>query len=86
MANICRLFFFKFIYLYMSASSAYTPAWQTIPFMNGHELPCVCWELNSGPLEEQPVRLTAEPSLQPPAFVILIVFLHFPTLWGRDFN
>jgi hypothetical protein len=25
---------------------------------------CGCWELNSGPLEEQPVLLTAEPSLQ----------------------
>jgi len=25
----------------------------------------VYWELNSGPLEEQPVLLTAEPSLQP---------------------
>jgi hypothetical protein len=27
------------------------------------ELPCGCWELNLGPLEEQPVLLTAEPSL-----------------------
>ena len=26
--------------------------------------PCSCWELNSGPLEEQPVLLTSEPSLQ----------------------
>jgi hypothetical protein len=24
-----------------------------------------CWDLNSGPLEEQSVLLTAEPSLQP---------------------
>ena len=24
-----------------------------------------CWELNSGPLEEQPVLLTSEPFLQP---------------------
>jgi hypothetical protein len=29
------------------------------------ELPCGCWELNSGPLEEQSVLLTTEPSLQP---------------------
>ena len=28
------------------------------------ELPCRCWELNPGPLEEQPVLLTAELSLQ----------------------
>ena len=29
------------------------------------EPPCKCWELNSSPLEEQPVLLTAKPSLQP---------------------
>jgi hypothetical protein len=28
------------------------------------EIPCDCWELNSGPLEEQPMLLTTEPSLQ----------------------
>jgi hypothetical protein len=31
---------------------------------DGCELPCGCWELNSGPEEEQPVLLTSEPSLQ----------------------
>jgi hypothetical protein len=31
----------------------------------GCEPPCGCWDLNSGPLEEQSVLLTAEPSLQP---------------------
>ena len=31
---------------------------------DGCELPCGCWELNSGPLEEQSVLSTAEPSLQ----------------------
>jgi hypothetical protein len=30
-----------------------------------------CWELNLGPLEEQSVLLTAEPSLQPPNFYFL---------------
>ena len=29
------------------------------------ELPCGYWELNSGPLEEQPVLLTTEPSPAP---------------------
>jgi hypothetical protein len=29
------------------------------------EPPCGCWDLNSGPLEEQPVLLTTEPSHQP---------------------
>jgi len=32
---------------------------------DGCEPPCGCWELNSWPLEEQSVLLTAEPSLQP---------------------
>ena len=32
---------------------------------DGREPPCGCWELNSGPLEEQSVLLTTEPSLQP---------------------
>jgi hypothetical protein len=34
--------------------------------IDGCEPPCGCWELNSGPLEEQSVFLTAEPSLQAP--------------------
>jgi hypothetical protein len=34
-------------------------------FTDGCEQPCGCWELNSGPLEEQSVLLTTEPSLQP---------------------
>ena len=32
---------------------------------DGCEPPCGCWDLNSGPLEEQLVLLTTEPSLQP---------------------
>ena len=36
-----------------------------IPLLGGHGPPCNCWELNSGPLEEQLALLTAEPSLQP---------------------
>ena len=35
---------------------------------DGCEPPCRCWELNSGPLEEQPVLLTTEPPLQPPEY------------------
>ena len=33
--------------------------------MDGCVPPCGCWDLNSGPLEEQSVLLTTEPSLQP---------------------
>ena len=34
------------------------------------ELPCGCWDLNPGPLEEQPVFLSAESSLQPKVIVL----------------
>ena len=34
--------------------------------IDGCEPPCGCWNLNSGPSEEQSVLLTFEPSLQPP--------------------
>jgi hypothetical protein len=33
-------------------------------FRWGYEPPCGCWELNSGPLKEQSMLLTTEPSLQ----------------------
>ena len=36
------------------------------PITDGCKSPCGCWELHSGPLEEQSVLLTAEPSFQPP--------------------
>jgi hypothetical protein len=35
------------------------------PIIDGLKPPCGCWELNSGPLQEQSVLLTTEPSLQP---------------------
>jgi hypothetical protein len=31
----------------------------------GCEPPCGCWDLNSGPLQEQSLLLPAEPSCQP---------------------
>ena len=43
------------------------------PITDGCEPPCSCWELNSGPLEEQSVLLTTEPSCQPPRAIFLIV-------------
>jgi hypothetical protein len=46
-----------------------------IPIIDSCETPCGCWELNSGPLEEQSVLLTAEPSLQPPQFPFLKTIL-----------
>ena len=48
--------------------------------MDGCEPPRVCWDLNSGPSEEQLVLLTTEPSLQPFIFfnwVQASVYLRF---------
>ena len=39
---------------------------------DGDELPCGCWESNLDPLEEQPVLLTIEPSLQTRRHVIFV--------------
>jgi hypothetical protein len=36
----------------------------------GCEPPCSCWELNSGPLEEQSVLLTSEPFFQPHKIIL----------------
>jgi hypothetical protein len=45
---------------------------------DGCEPPCGCWDLNSGPSEEQSVLLTAEPSRQPPTTNFLhSFFIHF---------
>jgi hypothetical protein len=38
------------------------------PITDGCEPTCSCWDLNSGPLEEQSVLLTAEPFVQPLTF------------------
>jgi hypothetical protein len=62
--NPAFLFFFK-IYLFTyfkCALSTHTPACQkraSDPITDGCEPPCGCWELNSGPLEEQSVLLTS---------------------------
>ncbi|KAL6083004.1 hypothetical protein STEG23_028004, partial [Scotinomys teguina] len=58
---------FKFC-ITLSALSACTSVCQkraSDPITDGCELPCESWDLNPGPLEEQSVLLTAEPSLQP---------------------
>ena len=53
--------------------------------------PCGCWELNWGPLEEQPVLLTAETSLQPHQIASYVHLLGkslsnsllYPTIWFK---
>jgi hypothetical protein len=64
------LFIYLFIYLfhvckYTVAVFRHTRRGHQIPLQMVVSHPCGCWELNSGPLEEQPVLLTTEPSLQP---------------------
>jgi hypothetical protein len=54
---------------------------------DGCEPPCGCWDLNSGPLKEQSVLLTAEPSLQPLKNILRLylydyVYLHVCTCHG----
>jgi hypothetical protein len=63
--------FFLKIYLfhvweYIVTVFRHTRRGHQFPITDGCEPPCVCWELNSGPLEEQSVLLTAEPSLSSP--------------------
>jgi hypothetical protein len=61
-------FFFKIYLFYVSTLSLPSDTHQKRAsdlITDGCEPPCGCWELNSGPLEEQSVLLTAEPSLQP---------------------
>lgn len=45
---------------------------------NGYELPCVCWELNIGPLKEKQVLLAIEASLS----LISITFI-LPSLFSK---
>jgi hypothetical protein len=54
------------------------------PITDGCKPSYGCWELNSGPLEEQSVLLTAEPSLQPtsPIFIIVTYTYVSVCLWG----
>jgi hypothetical protein len=52
--------------------------------MHGCELPCGCCKRNLGPLQEQQVLLTAEPSLQSPALLLtmnVVSCCKFLLLW-----
>jgi hypothetical protein len=47
--------------------------------MGGYEPPCGCWDLNSGPSEEQSVLFPAEPSHQPSILFLLL----FTETWSH---
>jgi hypothetical protein len=68
LSSFLSLFPFKDLFIYKSTlklSSDTNQKMASDPIIDGREPPCGCWELNSGPLEEQSVLLTSEPSLQP---------------------
>jgi hypothetical protein len=59
------------------------------PIIDGCESPLGCWKLNSGPLEEHSVLLTAEPSLQPELYLLKLHFFISVCVWsvlGSQFN
>ena len=74
--------FFKDLFIYLlcvqhSASMyACTPERAPDLITDDYETPRGCLELNSGPLEEQPVLLTTEPSLQPLKCVLKSSLIH----------
>lgn len=45
---------------------------------DGRELPCGCWDLNLDPLQEKPVLVTAETSLQPLQLAIIFKVNYLP--------
>jgi hypothetical protein len=51
--------------------------------ISGFFFPCGCWDLNSGPSEEQSVLLTTEPSLQPDKWIVTQK-LRIPTIQLTD--
>ena len=61
----CALVFCLHVYLCEGIRSPGTG------IIDSYELPCGCWELKLGPLEEKPVLFTAEPSLQLPKMIFL---------------
>jgi hypothetical protein len=58
---------YSVLYAYMPAHQKRAPDLMT----DGCESSCGCWDLNSGPLEEQSV-LTTEPSLQLSFFLFFL--------------
>jgi hypothetical protein len=66
-----KIFIYLFIYLFIIcvctvAVFRHSRRGHQIFVTDGCGPPCSCWDLNSGPLGEQSVLLTAEPSHQPP--------------------
>jgi hypothetical protein len=74
MSILFFFFFFKDLFIicvYTVAVFRHSRRGHQIFVPDGCELPCGCWDLNSGSLEEKSVLLTAEPSHQHPLMGIL---------------
>jgi hypothetical protein len=78
--HIFKKRFIYYVYRVLSACMSTGQKRASDPISDGCEPLCGCWELNSGPLEEQPVRLTSEvkPSRQSPAIHSFFHSLHIP--------
>jgi hypothetical protein len=62
--------FIHFMCVSILSLSSGTPEEGLNPISDDCEPPCGCWELNSGPLEEQSLHLTTEPSFQPTSVLL----------------
>jgi hypothetical protein len=84
-ANVVVGFFLK-IYLFIICKYTVAvfrhPRRDSVIITDGCEPPCSCWDLNSGPSEEQSVLLTTEPSLQPAANVLKLSYLSSPLFFN----
>jgi hypothetical protein len=89
MASVLIYFYKRFIYYVYSILPACMPTGQkraSDSITDGCEPPCGGWELNSGPLEEQLVLLSSEPSLQPHvSLVFLFCFVLFCFVFKCNF-
>jgi hypothetical protein len=69
--KLILLLIYLFVCLFVYYMQEHCSSLQTLQKMvsdlitDGCEPPCGCWDLNSGPLEEQSVLLPIEPSRQP---------------------
>ena len=66
--KLLKIYLFIYIWVLCLHVHLHARRGHQIPFIDGHEPPCGCCELNSGPLEGQPVLLTTEPSHRPLAW------------------
>lgn len=77
-----------FLKMYVSTLSQTHQKRASNSITDGREEPCGCWELTSGPLEEQAVLLNTEPSLQSRGHLIVSIYSIFIRVYvcAHDFT